>query len=123
MYHSEPTPFNLRMEQIQKQQQERRAREKERIRLIEYSDLLFLKSEGLIAYDPEGAISSTEFYGLYKSWCFAQKIPPKPARAFFLHIKKAAPSYNLSYSGNIRDSRGNRCRGFRGIRSVSGESA
>lgn len=80
---------------------------------------LFLETEGLYLYDPDGCISSQELYEIYKNWCIQEELPIKPPREFWLYLKENAPAYRLTYSGNIIDSKGKRSRGFRGIRALN----
>lgn len=77
---------------------------------------LFLETEGLYRYDPDGAITSQQLYTLYKDWCLREKLPLFTPRKFWQHVKEIAPRYQLRYCGQIRDSRGKYVRGFRGIR-------
>ena len=105
-------------ERIQKMEEAARQRQLIRQRLYE-NDALFLKTEGLYVYDPQGSISSRELYDIYQNWCIREELPIKPPREFWLHIKEAAPRYRLTYSGNILDRNGKRCRGFRGIRALN----
>lgn len=113
-----------RQRQEQHQQQLREQEEINRQRHLHYMRLyhnhsLFLQTEGLYVLDPKGSISSQELYTIYQNWCIREKMPAKPPREFWLYIKQNAPEHGLTYSGNIIDSTGKRCRGFRGIRAIS----
>ena len=104
-------------EQMKQRQEAARQRYLIQQRLYE-NHTLFMQTEGLYVFDPDGSISSQELYDIYKSWCIREELPIKPAREFWLYLKEAAPRYRLTYSGNILNSQGKRCRGFRGIRAL-----
>ena len=135
MLFSQLPPMNLEelLNRRREKEQEWERQQQERMRLQEEEDrkqrllqqrlyknhILFMETEGLYVFDPNGSISSRELYELYKTWCIREELPIKPPREFWLYLKEAAPRYRLTYSGNIIDSRGKRCRGFRGIRAVT----
>lgn len=107
----------------QRQEQVRLLEEKNRRRWLLHQRLyenhrLFMETEGLYVLDPNGSISSQELYDIYRTWCIREELPIKPAREFWLYLKETAPEYRLTYSGNITNSSGKRCRGFRGIRAL-----
>ena len=92
---------------------------------LRYNDnpSLFLQTEGLFCRDLEGSITSQELYAIYKDWCILEELPLSSPREFWQRIKGIAPYYQLSYSGQVLDSRGKRVRGFRGIRPLTPEEA
>jgi hypothetical protein len=109
-------------EERERQYQQKRRERDEQMRLWQLQQMriyenhkLFLETEGLFVFDPNGSISSRELYGIYRNWCIREKLPIKPPREFWLYVKEKAPQHQLTYSGNIIDSKGSRCRGFRGI--------
>lgn len=106
-----------RQEELERYQREAEERH-HRYMLLHENIPLFFRTEGLYAYDPEGRITSQALYEIYKQWCLELKIPLQPPRAFWLHAKNNAPSYQLVYSVHIPDGTGKRSRGFYGIRAL-----
>ena len=87
--------------------------------LMEHSIALFLREESLFRFDPEGEISSREFYGLYRIWCLEQKLLPQTMRCFCVYLKKNAGGYPLAASCNILTEDKRHVRGFRGVRGLT----
>lgn len=112
-------------QEMERKQQEREARIKERERqaaiqqrryaLLHDNARQFLK-EGFLIQDPDGFVTSQELYRVYREWCIRQKLPLKPPREFWLHVKEEAPHYAMHHSSSLRSADGKRCRGFQGVR-------
>lgn len=103
-----------------KHEEEARQRQLYHMRLYDNSNL-FLQTEGLYRYDPDGCISSQLLCRIYRNWCIREKIPIYPPRAFWLRVKESAPEYGLLYT-TLTGKDGKRCRGFRGICAVTEET-
>lgn len=109
-----------RIQEMQRRREEyERKAEQHRIynMRMHHNPLLFLQTEGLYQYDPDGYISSQELYQIYRDWCIQEKLPISTPRSFWLRIKEYAPEYAMTYC-TITGKDGKRCRGFRGIRSI-----
>lgn len=87
--------------------------------LSENSMALFLREESLFRFDPEGEISSREFYGLYRIWCLEQKLLPQTMRCVCVYLKKNAEGYPIAASCNIFTEDKRHVRGFRGVRDLA----
>ena len=87
--------------------------------LSENSMALFLREESLFRFDPEGQISSGEFYALYRSWCMEQKILPEPMRNFCVYLKRNEEEDPIAPSSSILTENKRYVRGFRGIRGLT----
>lgn len=92
---------------------------RQRYMRMECNIALFLETEGLYVYDPDGRITSQELYAIYRNWCLEEEIPLHPAREFWLFVKEHASQYRLVYSLHIPNGNGKRVRGFYGIRPLN----
>lgn len=107
----------IQQDQLRKEEEWKRMQEQKRIWNMRLYDnpLLFLQTEGLYQYDPDGCISSQAMYQIYREWCIREKLPISTPRTFWLRMKEYAPQYALTYC-TFTGTDGKRCRGFRGIR-------
>ena len=105
-------------ERIRQQELEQWQRQYEARRLLYDNPKVFLETDGLYCYDPDGSISSQELYQIYRSWCIAKHIPIESPRTFWVRMREYGPTHALTYSMVI-GSNGKRCRGFRGIRALT----
>lgn len=78
--------------------------------------LLFLGSEGYFRYDPEGYISSRQFYTLYRDWCEDNALTAYSANTFWSFMSRTAPDCGITYSNNVPIGNGRKARGFKGLR-------
>ena len=74
----------------------------------------FLRSKGSFTFDPEGEITSREFYNIYKSWCDDNAIEPVSKRQVIGYLRAHCHEYGMTY-GNVRYQY-KLVRGFRGMR-------
>ena len=102
-----------------KARREKTLANRRRMHLTEHSIEFFLREESLFRFDPEGVLSSREFYGLYSRWCREQKLLPQTMRCFCVYLKKNAGGYPLAASCNILTEDKRHVRGFRGVRGLT----
>lgn len=74
----------------------------------------FLRSKGSFTFDPEGEITSREFYNIYKCWCDDNAIEPVSKRQVIGYLRAHCHEYGMTY-GNVRYQY-KLVRGFRGMR-------
>ena len=74
----------------------------------------FLRSKGSFTFDPEGEITSREFYNIYKCWCDDNAIEPVGKRQVIGYLRAHCHEYGMTY-GNVRYQY-KLVRGFRGMR-------
>ena len=74
----------------------------------------FLRSKGSFTFDPEGEITSREFYNIYKCWCDDNAIEPVGKRQVIGYLRAHCHEYGMTY-GNVRYQY-KQVRGFRGMR-------
>ena len=74
----------------------------------------FLRSKGSFTFDPEGEITSKEFYNIYKCWCDDNAIEPVSKRQVIGYLRAHCHEYGMTY-GNVRYQY-KLVRGFRGMR-------
>ena len=74
----------------------------------------FLRSKGSFTFDPEGEITSKEFYNIYKCWCDDNAIEPVNKRQVIGYLRAHCHEYGMTY-GNVRYQY-KLVRGFRGMR-------
>ena len=74
----------------------------------------FLRSKGSFTFDPEGEITSREFYNIYKCWCDDNAIEPVNKRQVIGYLRAHCHEYGMTY-GNVRYQY-KLVRGFRGMR-------
>ena len=102
-----------------KARREKTLANRRRMHLTEHSIEFFLREESLFRFDPEGQISSGEFYALYRSWCMEQKILPEPMRNFCVYLKRNEEEDPIAPSSSILTENKRYVRGFRGIRGLT----
>ena len=74
----------------------------------------FLRSKGSFTFDPEGEITSREFYNIYKCWCDDNAIEPVNKRQVIGYLRAHCHEYGMTYT-NVRYQY-KLVRGFRGMR-------
>ena len=74
----------------------------------------FLRSKGSFTFDPDGEITSREFYNIYKCWCDDNAIEPVSKRQVIGYLRAHCHEYGMTY-GNVRYQY-KLVRGFRGMR-------
>ncbi len=74
----------------------------------------FLRSKGSFTFDPEGEITSREFYNIYKCWCDDNAIEPVGKRQVIGYLRAHCHEYGMTYT-NVRYQY-KLVRGFRGMR-------
>ena len=74
----------------------------------------FLRSKGSFTFDPEGEITSREFYNIYKCWCDDNAIEPVSKRQVIGYLRAHCHEYGMTYT-NVRYQY-KLVRGFRGMR-------
>ena len=74
----------------------------------------FLRSKGSFTFDPEGEITSREFYNIYKCWCDDNAIEPVSKRQVIGYLRAHCHEYGMTY-GNVHYQY-KLVRGFRGMR-------
>ncbi len=79
----------------------------------------FLHSEGYIAYDPEGQVTSRALYRMYQDWCEDNCLIPLKANSFWNYLKQNGSQYSLTPSNTVPAGNGRLVRGFRGLRLCS----
>ena len=78
----------------------------------------FLRSEGYIRLNAEGAIPSAELYAIYKQWCEDNAVKPLSARTVSVTLKRHAEEFRLEHDNHIVNRKGREVNGFRGIEGV-----
>ena len=78
----------------------------------------FLRSEGYIRLNAEGAIPSAELYAIYKQWCEDNAVKPLSARTVTVTLKRHAEEFRLEHDNHIVNRKGREVNGFRGIEGV-----
>ena len=74
----------------------------------------FLRSKGSFTFDPEGEITSREFYNIYKCWCDDNAVEATDKKRVISYLRAHCHEYGLTYAQV-------RCgykyvRGFRGMK-------
>ena len=74
----------------------------------------FLRSKGSFTFDPEGEITSREFYNIYKCWCDDNAVEASDKKRVISYLRSHCHEYGLTYAQV-------RCgykyvRGFRGMK-------
>ncbi len=74
----------------------------------------FLRSKGSFTFDPEGEITSREFYNIYKCWCDDNAVEATDKKRVISYLRSHCHEYGLTYAQV-------RCgykyvRGFRGMK-------
>ena len=79
--------------------------------------ILFLESEGYIAFKADYSLTSQRLYELYRQWCEDNAIHPMSNASFFVQLAEQAPKYNLEKSNKIPMG-GREVRGYLGVYEV-----
>lgn len=75
----------------------------------------FMESDGYFKRDPQGNITSKDFYALYVDWCEDNNEKPRTDNSFKQHVNTHAKALRVERSENIRTPDGRRVRGYKGI--------
>lgn len=78
----------------------------------------FMESEGYFKRDPQGCITSKDFYALYVDWCDDNGEKPRTDNSFKQHVNAHAKALGVERSENVRAPNGRRARGYKGIVSI-----
>ena len=79
--------------------------------------ILFLESEGYIAFKADYSLTSQRLYELYRQWCEDNAIHPMSNASFFVQMAEQAPKFNLEKSNKIPMG-GREVRGYLGVYEV-----
>ena len=75
----------------------------------------FMKSEGYFLHDRDSAVSSKDFYEIYRLWCEDNAVNCLSTKTFSSFLKQNLKEYELKYSNKIQIADGKLVRGFCGI--------
>ena len=76
----------------------------------------FMESEHDFKYDPDGQIHTQELYWAYQSWCRLNGLDELSRRTFTVYLQSHSERFNIVYTTNAISGKGQRARGFTGIR-------
>jgi putative DNA primase/helicase len=79
----------------------------------------FMESEGYIRRKADAAISSKDFYEIYRMWCEENSLVPLKSRSFSDAMVANARKFNLEHCNNVTNSAGRRVWGFLGVEAVA----
>lgn len=100
--------------------QSRKARENLLNSMLRSNNVLeFLRSNGYIRFDPEGAASSRALYSAYRDWCEDNALNSLSSNSFWGFLSQNQETYHLTASRSIPIGNGKFARGFRGVRVLS----